>query len=59
MDDWLKVVVPVLLTGVGAMIINLYSDVSELQATLLGNNEYIYRIQQNEIKIDKLEKRCK
>lgn len=59
MDDWLKVVVPVLLTGVGAMIINLYSDVSELHATLLGNKEYIYRIQQNEIKIDKLEKRCK
>ncbi|RKZ46093.1 MAG: hypothetical protein DRQ58_09285 [Gammaproteobacteria bacterium] len=59
MDDWLKVVVPVLLTGIGAMIFNLYSDVSELHATLLGNKEYIYRIQQNEIKIDKLEKRCK
>ena len=55
MEDWLKIIVPVIVTGMGVIIFELFSDVRRLESTLLGNKEYIYRIEQNEIKIKELQ----
>ena len=55
MNDWLKVIVPVLLTAMMAIIFNLFNKVSHIQETQVQSRVWTYRIEQNEIEIKKLQ----
>jgi len=55
MSDWLKVLVPIVLTGMGAIIFGLFNDVKRINATQLEGQTWMYRIEQNELKIGKLQ----
>lgn len=55
MNDWLKVMVPVLITAIGVMILNLYDDVKDIRDSQIRSKTWIYRIEQNEHKIKVLQ----
>jgi len=57
-SEWLKVIVPILITGLGAVVIGLFNDVKDIRSTQLEGKTWIYRIEQNEVKIKALELQC-
>jgi len=57
MNEWAKVIIPVVLTGLGAVVWALIVRVDKIQETQVASKEYIYRIKQNELKIKEL-KNC-
>ena len=59
MNDWLKTLVPIFLTAIGALVISLFSEVRELQHKQIEGQTYIYRLKQTELKIEQLEVKCK
>ena len=59
MDEWLKVIVPIVITGLGAIVIGLFSEVERIKETQIEGKTWTYRIEQNELKINKLQEECK
>ena len=55
MNDWLKVMVPALITAIGVMILNLYDDVKDIRDSQIRSKTWMYRIEQNEHKIKVLQ----
>ena len=55
MTDLAKIVVPLILTAVGIFMYDMYQDIGVIQKRLNENNEFIYRIERNEVKIKQLE----
>jgi len=58
-DEWLKVIVPIVITGLGAIVIGLFSEVERIKETQIEGKTWTYRIEQNELKINKLQEECK
>lgn len=52
MEEWAKVVLPVILTGLMASIYGLYSDVAGIKEHQAGSEVYIYRLRQVELEVD-------
>ena len=52
MDDWLKILVPVLLTAIGALVIGIMADINRIDNIQISSQEYIYRIEQLEIQVN-------
>ena len=59
MNEWLKIIVPVIITGLGAIVIGLFSEVERIKETQIEGKTWTYRIEQNELKINKLQEECK
>lgn len=55
-NDWLKVIVPILITGVGIITYGLFHDVSRIEKRLLEGDMVLYRIEQLEIDVKELQK---
>ncbi len=59
MNEWVKIIVPIVLTGLGAMVIGLFNEVNTIKETQIEGKTWTYRIEQNELKINKLQEECK
>jgi len=55
MNDWLKVILPVFLTAIGALIFGLFNQVADIKRVQLDSQVWTYRIEQNELEIKKLQ----
>ena len=55
MNDWAKVLVPIIMTAMGAVIFGLFADVKRINETQMEGQLYIYRIQQLELRVEELE----
>jgi len=58
-NEWVKIIVPIVLTGLGAMVIGLFNEVNTIKETQIEGKTWTYRIEQNELKINKLQEECK
>jgi len=56
LSEWLKILIPVLLTAILAMIAGVMSDIKRIDNKQQSSAVYIFRIEQNELKIKELEK---
>ena len=52
MEEWAKVIVPVILTGLLASIYELYSDVAGIKEHQASSEVYMYRLRQVEREVD-------
>ena len=59
MNDWLKVIVPIFLTAIGAIMFGLFNQVADIKKVQLDSQVWTYRIEQNELEIKKLKDKCK
>jgi len=59
MNDWLKVIVPIFLTAIGAIMFGLFNQVADIKKVQLDGQVWTYRIEQNELEIKKLKDKCK
>ena len=57
MPKWLELVLSAALTGLILYVGGLASKVDKIEATQLSSKEYIYRIKQNEVKIEELKQK--
>ena len=57
MNDWLKVLVPGLLTGIGVLIFTIVNDITEMKQTQISAGTWFYRIEQAEVDIQELKDR--
>ena len=56
MTDLAKIVVPLILTAVGMFMYDMYQDIDVIQKRLNENNEYVYRLERLETKMDNITK---
>ena len=56
MTDLAKIVVPLILTAVGIFMYDMYQDIGVIQKRLNENNEYVYRLERLETKMDNITK---
>jgi len=56
MTDLAKIVVPLILTAVGIFMYDMYQDIGVIQKRLNENNEYVYRLERLETKMDSITK---
>jgi len=56
MTDLAKIVVPLILTAVGMFMYDMYQDIGVIQKRLNENNEYVYRLERLETKMDNITK---
>ena len=56
MNDWLKIIVPVLLAGAGIVLYGLFIEVNRIENKLLEGDLVIYRIEQLEIDVKELQR---
>jgi len=56
MNDWLKIIVPIVLTGSGIMMYSLFTEIHRIEDKLLEGDLVIYRIEQLEIKVKELQR---
>ena len=59
MAEWLKILIPVLLTAILAAIAGMLADINRIDSNQKASAVHIYRIDQNEIKIRELQEREK
>ena len=57
MPKWLELVLSAALTGLIMYVASLSVKLEKIEATQISSKEYIYRIKQNEIKIEELKQR--
>ena len=57
MNEYAKIILPVVLTGIGAVLWTLIGSVADIKKTQVASQEYIYRIEQLEIKVKSIENR--
>jgi len=57
MNEALKLIIPVLLTGLGVVVFSLYSDVGEIEKKQASGEEYVYRIEQLELSVRELQEK--
>ena len=54
MDDMFKIILPVLLTGLGVIVFSLYADIGEISQRQAASDQCIYRLEQVEMKVKEL-----
>jgi len=59
MSELAKIIIPVMLTAILAIIAGIMADIDRIESKQQSSAVYIFRIEQNEIKIKELEKECK
>ena len=57
MNEWSKVLVPILLTAIGVMVFDLFGEIKDIKEHQIKSNVWIYRVEQNEMKIKVLEEK--
>ena len=58
-SEWIKILLPVILTGLGVMVVELFSDVKNIEQRQEAGKVYVYRLGQVELKVKELDLRCK
>lgn len=54
-DKWLQIIIPLILSGMGIIIFNLHTDIQEISGKQREAKEFIYRIEQTELRVRKIE----
>jgi len=57
MPKWLELVLSAALTGLIMYVASLSSKLDKISETQVASKEYVYRIKQNELKIEELKER--
>jgi len=57
MTEWLKILIPVFITGASVIVYALFEDVRSIEDKQNVGQVYIYRLEKMELRLDKLEAR--
>jgi len=57
MNDWLRVVFPLVITALAIILYDMHGDIVELEKRSASAEEYIYRIERLEAKVETLQVR--
>ena len=57
MNEWAKILIPILITAMGILVANMLMDIKSIKVTQIKSEMWIYRVEQNELKIKHLEEK--
>jgi len=57
MNEWAKILIPILITAMGILVANMLMDIKNIKVTQIKSEMWIYRVEQNELKIKHLEEK--
>jgi len=57
MNEWAKILIPIVITAMGILVANMLMDIKNIKVTQIKSEMWIYRVEQNELKIKHLEEK--
>jgi len=57
MNEWAKILIPILITAMGILVANMLMDIKTIKLTQIKSEIWMYRVEQNELKIKHLEEK--
>ena len=57
MNEWAKILIPILITAMGILVANMLMDIKNIKVTQIKSEIWMYRVEQNELKIKHLEEK--
>jgi len=57
MNEWAKILIPIVITAMGILVANMLMDIKSIKVTQIKSEMWIYRVEQNELKIKHLEEK--
>ena len=55
MNEWLKIIVPLILTALGILVFDVIADINIIKNKQSEAQQYVYRVKQLELKVQKIE----
>jgi len=57
MNEWAKILIPIVITAMGILVANMLMDIKTIKLTQIKSEIWMYRVEQNELKIKHLEEK--